>query len=468
MHYEKHKIVVRPADRFTPVGLAKKLNAIALLESSSLNMYTGRYSILLIQEAFRVIADTKSVYIQFPDGRTSSFKQYTDILDALLQTATQHKDLHTDFPLPAGGLGYLSYEYCQFCNTIQLRKKKASLQLPMAMFLFGHIFAIFDHYCENIFYVGINYQEASIDLSAALITLENKINDMDFTYLQHAPHYDISSDSSSLPQHDHFYKNAISHIHQYIEDGEIYQCVMSRRLKVQNKRPAFENYRQLRRLNPAPYLFYFDFGTFQLMGSSPEVHVKVKDKKAIMHPIAGTRRRGHNAQEDRHLAKELQNDAKERAEHLMLVDLARNDLGKIAVPDTIQVESFMQVEYFATVMHMVSRLQAIVRDGLSSADVLRATFPSGTVSGAPKIRSMEIIDQLEEEQREFYAGVTGYFDAHGNCDTCITIRSAVQKEDHIYIQAGAGIVYDSHPDRELDETKEKLFAFMNMLGVQEL
>jgi anthranilate synthase component 1 len=235
---------------------------------------------------------------------------------------------------------------------------------------------------------------------------------------------------------------------------------------VETELPALEAYRNLRSTNPSPYLFYLDYGEYQLFGSSPEVHVKVKDDRAIIRPIAGTRRRGKDRGEDELLERELLADEKERAEHLMLVDLARNDLGRVCKPGSVTLGEYMGIERYSHVMHIVSEATGVLREGITGADVIRATFPAGTVSGAPKIRAVEIIDRLEPIPRSFYAGLVGYVEPGGNLDSCITIRSGLKKDGMMVLQAGAGIVYDSVPEREYEETGEKLGALATALGVE--
>jgi anthranilate synthase component 1 len=219
-------------------------------------------------------------------------------------------------------------------------------------------------------------------------------------------------------------------------------------------------------MNPSPYMVYMDFGGFQLFGASPEVHVKARDGKAIIRPLAGTRRRGGSAAEDATLEKELLADPKERAEHLMLVDLARNDLGRVCAPGSVEVTQFMEVERYSHVMHIVSNVEGRLADGMTGRDALRATFPAGTVSGAPKIRAIEVIDALEPHQRGFYAGVVAHVESDGSLDSCIAIRSAVKQGDIVTLQAGAGIVYDSVPETEYQETESKLRALSRALGME--
>jgi anthranilate synthase component 1 len=247
---------------------------------------------------------------------------------------------------------------------------------------------------------------------------------------------------------------------QYIIAGDVIQVVLSQRLSRPTAAHPFSIYRALRVVNPSPYMYYLHLGDFQVIGASPEMLVRVEGGEVVTHPIAGTRRRGRTAEEDAALEEDLRRDEKERAEHLMLVDLARNDVGRVARPGTVRVPQFMEVERYSHVMHLVSHVTGQLRPELSCYDALRACFPAGTVSGAPKIRAMEIIAELEPDRRGPYAGAVGYFDYSGNMDTAITIRTVVLKDGIASVQAGAGIVYDSVPEREYEETMSKAAALL--------
>jgi anthranilate synthase component 1 len=249
-----------------------------------------------------------------------------------------------------------------------------------------------------------------------------------------------------------------------IRAGDAFQVVLSRRFDASFTGSPFDIYRALRSINPSPYMFFLDFGDFALLGASPEVMVRVEDGKALLRPLAGTRRRGRDAAEDTALRVELLADEKERAEHIMLIDLARNDLGRVAVPGSVTVDRMMEVENYSHVMHIVSEVSARLRPDVDIFDVIRATFPAGTVSGAPKIRAMEIIDEIEKDRRGPYAGLVGYFSYAGGFDSCIAIRSALVKDGKISVQAGAGIVYDSVGEREYEETAEKAQAMLSAIG----
>jgi anthranilate synthase component 1 len=247
---------------------------------------------------------------------------------------------------------------------------------------------------------------------------------------------------------------------EYILAGDIFQVVPSQRFAVPFRLPPFALYRALRRLNPSPFLFFLDFGGFAVVGSSPEILVRLRDGVVTIRPLAGTRRRGATPQEDRELAAELLNDPKERAEHLMLLDLGRNDVGRVAKIGTVDVTERLQVEYYSHVMHIVSNVQGRIDEGHDAMDALIAGFPAGTVSGAPKVRAMEIIEELEPERRGIYAGAVGYFAANGTMDTCIALRTAVVKDGVMYVQAGGGIVADSDPESEYQESCNKARALI--------
>lgn len=254
------------------------------------------------------------------------------------------------------------------------------------------------------------------------------------------------------------YEKKVEKIKQYIKDGHIFQTVLSQRWTVKTKQTGFEIYRELRKLNPSPYLYYYNFGEFEIIGSSPEMIVKQTDSRVYTCPIAGTRKRGKDKEEDIRLEKELLSDEKEKAEHVMLVDLARNDMGRISQLGTVKVSDFMSIQRYSHVMHIVSLVEGKKNGKLHPLDLVSSFLPAGTLSGAPKIRAMEIIDELESVRRGLYGGATGYLDFGGNMNFCITIRTMVKKCDRVYLQAGAGIVADSIPENEYMECCNKVMA----------
>lgn len=263
------------------------------------------------------------------------------------------------------------------------------------------------------------------------------------------------------------YTNKVNKIKQYIKEGHIFQTVLSQRWTINTKQTGFDLYKELRELNPSPYLYYFNFGEFEVIGSSPEMLVKQQGNKVYTCPIAGTRRRGADAEEDALLKDELLRDEKERAEHVMLVDLARNDMGRICEFGTVKVTQFMEVTNYSHVMHIVSMVEGRKKGEFHPFDLVSSFLPAGTLSGAPKIRAMEIIDELETVRRGLYGGATGYIDFSGDMDFCITIRTMIKKGENVYLQAGAGIVADSVPENEYQECCNKVMALAKTLVEEE-
>ncbi|MCQ2573939.1 MAG: chorismate-binding protein [Treponema sp.] len=467
-----------PSDRYTPFSLAKKIGAKAVLESARFNAGKDRYSILMTEEAFHVLQDDDGVAFII-DGRRVPFTSKTvesagseiemiapgskiphtpDILDALLYVAEENELPVKGIPLPASGVGYLSYEFCARCDTITLAPQTDELKIPESEFVVGHIYIIFDHFTEQLHIFGLNYTEHQIDLEKAVANLKNRLNDLDFSYLSSPEEVYSSRIITDLEVSEREYKEKVVALKKEIIAGNIFQAVPSRRLQIECENSAMEIYRRLRSINPSPYLLFIDFGDRQLVGSSPESLVRVRDGIASIRPIAGTRRRGKDSAEDEALKQNLLSDPKEKSEHLMLVDLARNDLGRVCEAGSVEVTRYMDCEYFSHVMHLVSDVQGKVRSDYKQIQVLRSAFPAGTVSGSPKISAIEILSRLEKVKRKFYAGAVGYIQTSGDLDFCIGIRCALKQNSTWTLQAGGGIVYDSNPDREWEETNEKLGA----------
>ena len=452
------------AERFTPVTLARKLDARVLLESASFMKGRERYSILLVREAF-CVRETDAGVVLVRDGTETRLPDPEhDILDVLRAFAAEHQGSAFEFPFPAGGIGFLSYEYASRFDTVRLQERPDVLGLPHAAFLFGHLFAVFDHYVDSVTLLGINYDGYEIDLDAAIDAAMARIDDMDFNFMAPQRHRGTAEvvDEGDPPR----FMDGVREVREEIIAGNLLQGVLSRRLAVRTDLPALEAYRNLRHTNPSPYMFYLRYDGFELFGASPEVHVRCRQGRAILRPIAGTRRRGADRAEDATLEAELLGDEKELAEHLMLVDLGRNDLGRVCVPGSVEVTELNVIELYSHVMHIVSQVEGNLFPDRDGIDALRATFPAGTVSGAPKIRAMEVIDRLEAAPRSFYAGVVGYVEPDGSLDTCIAIRCGLKKDGVMVLQAGAGVVFDSSPERELEETDEKLGALVRALGVR--
>ncbi|MGL1894596.1 MAG: chorismate-binding protein [Spirochaetaceae bacterium] len=457
-------IKVISGERFTPFALAEKLQAKVILESSSLAKGRERYSLLLIEEAFRVSQKDKDISLIKNKKKYKLNHGGDDILSVLEYFASQHPKVHQDFPFPAGGIGFLSYEFCRFCDDINFSKQEDELKLPDAEFIFPHVVVVIDHYSDLIYLIGLNYKEAETDLKSLVDQTEDRIHDLNFNYMA-KKEKTYHSEILTLGAGKEEFIEGVHKVKDEIVKGNLLQGVLSRRLDIKTDIPAFEAYRNLRSANPSPYMFYIDFGEYQLFGASPEVHVKIDRDKVLMRPIAGTRRRGKDNAEDIALEKELLSDEKEKAEHLMLVDLARNDLGRICLGGSVKPTELMRIERYSKLMHIVSEVEGKLPENFRPSDAVRATFPAGTVSGAPKIQAIETICQLEKQKRGFYAGLVGYMGVEGELDTCISIRCALKKGEHLYLQAGAGIVYDSTPEREFEETGEKMRALALAVGV---
>ncbi len=467
------------SERYTPYSLARKIGAKAILESASFAKGRERYSILMAEEAFKAIQDEDGVAF-IVDGKRIPFdakdadsrdalgrKKEADILDAVLYIAEQNKvysnGKEVEIPIPASGVGYLSYEFAARCDNIKFFEQKDELKIPESFFMVGHIYVVFDHFTETMHIIALNYNEHQIDLESAVEKLIKRMNDMDFSYVEEEETHFEYKILTDLEQSKKEYIEKVEALKKHIIAGDIIQAVPSRRLQISCKAAALTVYGKLRKVNPSPYLFYIDFGDFQLTGSSPESLVRVRHNKASIHPIAGTIRRGKTDEEDAVLKETLLSNPKERAEHLMLVDLARNDLGRVCEKGSVTVPQFMECELYSHVIHIVSNTEGIVKEGVKPIQVLRASFPAGTVSGAPKISAMQILSGLEKTKRRFYAGAVGYVQSNGDLDFCIAIRSALKQGDVWSLQAGGGIVYDSEPEREFTETCEKLGALVDTL-----
>jgi anthranilate synthase component 1 len=387
-----------------------------------------------------------------------------DPLDMVEKELAQfHAVSIADLPRFHGGMvGYLSYEAARHFERLPCPVQDPH-GLPESVLMLADTLLVFDHVTHKIKVVSHAHLAGDVDTAyrEATCKIDDLVNrleqPMHSEALKNVPpaRAEVSSNFSRTE-----FEAIVSKAKEYIYAGDIIQTVLSQRLARHTYANPFAIYRALRSINPSPYMYYLHLGDFYIAGASPELLVRVEDGIVSTHPIAGTRRRGKDATEDLALEEELKNDEKERAEHIMLVDLGRNDIGRISEPGTVEVTQLMDVERYSHVMHLVSHVQGKLRDGLSQFDALRSCFPAGTVSGAPKIRAMEIIAELEKEQRGPYAGAVGYFDFSGNLDTAITIRTIVIKDNIAYIQAGAGIVADSVPEREYQESLNKAQALL--------
>ena len=366
-----------------------------------------------------------------------------------------------------GAVGYLAYETVRRLEELP-SPDSDPLALPESVFMFVDTMLIFDHTANKIKIVSHARPDGDAD-SAYQATIR-KIEDLAKRLekpLKHPRH--PAEDTPAEPAE--IYSNLtkaefeanVEKARQYITEGEAIQIVLSQRLSRRTNAHPFNIYRALRGINPSPYMFFLDLADFQIIGSSPEILVRAAGGTVTTRPLAGTRPRGKTPAEDKLLEKELRNDEKERAEHIMLVDLGRNDIGRVSLPGTVKVSELMDVERYSHVMHLVTNVEGKLRPDLTLFDALRACFPAGTVSGAPKIRAMEAIAELEPDKRGPYAGCVGYFSFSGNMDTAITIRTIIMTDGTAHVQAGAGIVYDSVPAREYEETMNKARALLNAI-----
>ena len=459
------------ADLETPVSAFQKLAGgrphAFLLESVEGGAVRGRYSILgFAPDAIWRCNGTKAEINRDPAAHSEDFVAASEPPLQSLRSFLAASKLEVPAELPpmaAGVFGYLGYE------TVRLMEKLAApkpdpIGMPDAVLVRPTIVVVFDAVKDVITVVTpvrpAKDVPAAIALAAACERIERVVRDLDAPLQKAAPQARVETGPlaprSNTPARD--YEAMVRRAKEYIFAGDVFQVVLSQRFEAPFALPAFALYRALRRVNPAPFLYFLDFGGFAVAGSSPEILVRVRDGKVIVRPIAGTKPRGATPAEDRALADELLADPKERAEHLMLLDLGRNDAGRVSKIATVKVTEQFFIERYSHVMHIVSNVEGELDPKYDALDALIAGFPAGTVSGAPKVRAMQIIDELERDARGLYAGAVGYFAADGSMDTCIVLRTAIVKAGRMYVQAGAGIVADSDPASEQKECENKAKA----------
>ena len=465
------------ADFETPVSALAKIDqgpCAYLLESVEGGEKWARYSFLGSGSPILIQGSDRELVVS-EGRRRRRVPVTTDVLASL-------RDMMADYrPVPVAGLprfcggavGYLSYDVVrQFERLPSLRKDV--LGLPQVSFLLTDTLLIFDNVAQTIKVVANAhvtdrgnkhaYDDAVCRIDKMIARLRTaRISTTRSPHRRSLPR--PPTFTSNMSKSD--FEKMVVQTKDYIKSGDIFQGVLSQRWQASIRARPFDIYRALRVINPSPYMYYLRFPDVELVGASPEVLVRCENGLVQLRPIAGTRRRGITEEEDRALRDELLANAKERAEHVMLVDLGRNDVGRVAVPGTVRVRDFMVVEQYSHVMHLVSQVEGRLQSGKDAYDVLRACFPAGMVSGAPKIRAMEIIEELEPSRRGPYAGAVGYFGFSGNMDTCINIRTVVVKRRQALIQAGAGIVADSDPEAEYDETCNKAKAMMRAVEMAE-
>ena len=465
------------ADLDTPLSTYLKLaNApySYLFESVHGGEKWGRYSIIGLP-CKKVIKISAYEISQYEDGDLISQQTVTDPLQWINDFQAQFK-VYEDEKLPrfTGGLvGYFGYETIGYIEKRLAKSAKPDpLETPDILLMVSEEVVVFDNLSGKLFII-VQVDTDTDDIDSAVQNGETRLQQIADELRTKLP--EKTSHVKQAVREEDFvsgfteqgYKDAVSKAKQYIVDGDIMQVVLSQRLTIPFNAPPLDLYRALRSLNPSPYMYYLDLGDHHIVGSSPEILVRLEDEQVTVRPIAGTRPRGVDEASDLALEKELLADPKELAEHLMLIDLGRNDAGRVSKTATVKLTDKMVVERYSHVMHIVSNVTGELKQGLTAMDVLRATFPAGTVSGAPKIRAMEIIDEFEPVKRGIYSGAVGYLSWNGNMDTAIAIRTAVIKDKHLSIQAGAGIVYDSVPENEWAETMNKARAIFRAVSMAE-
>ena len=463
------------ADTQTPVSAYLRLAAggrnTFLLESVEGGEIRGRFSIIGLAPdlIWRCRGTTAEINRAPQDGDEfiADDRPPMESLRALMAESAM-TDTGTLPPMAAGLFGYFGYDMIRHIEAIP-DSNPVAIDTPDSMLVRPSLIAIFDRLRDSITLVvqvrPTEWDEPAAAWNVAQSRIANALKALDAPM----PATEAGGSQAVLPQpqsnvDQQDFLAMVETAKDHIRAGDIFQVVLSQRFSIPFHLPAFNLYRSLRRLNPSPFLFFFDFDDLAIVGSSPEILVRLRDDVVTIRPIAGTRKRGATPEEDAANAEDLMGDVKERAEHLMLLDLGRNDVGRVARPGTVRVKSNYEVEYYSHVMHIASQVEGEIRPDLDAVDAMIAGFPAGTVSGAPKIRAMQIIDELEPDRRGVYSGAIGYISAAGDLDTCIALRTALVRDGKLHIQAGAGIVYDSDPQAEYEETQNKAMALIRAAG----
>jgi anthranilate synthase component 1 len=460
------------ADLETPVAAYLKLahgrpNAF-LLESVEGGATRGRYSVIgmapdLIWRCENGHASVNRSAPSAPHAFVAETRPPLESLRALIDET--RLDVPPGLPPMAGGLvGYLGYDMVRQMEKLP-EKNADTIGVPEGLMTRPSLFAIFDNVNDELTLVAPVYPAPEVSPEAAWAMAQGRLDDAETALERPLPRQpppvmlpDPPAPASNFTKEG--FLAAVARCKDYVMAGDAFQIVLSQRFSMPFALPPFALYRSLRRINPAPFMVYLDFGAFSVVASSPEVLVRLRDGTVTIRPLAGTRRRGVTRDEDLALERELLADPKERAEHLMLLDLGRNDVGRVSALGSVKVTESFVIERFSHVMHISSNVEGRLAEGLDALDALIGGFPAGTLSGAPKVRAMEIIEELEPDRRNIYAGCIGYFAANGTMDTCIGLRTALVKDGTMYVQAGAGIVADSDPESEFEECQQKARALV--------
>lgn len=451
------------ADTFTPVSVYLKIrdkypNSI-LLESSDYHTNDNSFSYICFNPMAIIKASNEQLTTKFPDGSTQ-VKEITKTLNvpAEIQEFTKRFEAGSTegFKFVTNGIfGYTAYDAVRYFEDIEITKKDNSLAIPDIYYAVYQYVIAFDHF-KNIAYIFAHDCNSQSDLDAVHQLIKSQ-NHTTFKFFKDG---DITSNLT-----DDEFKEHVKIAKKHCARGDVFQLVLSKKFSQAFKGDEFNVYRTLRSINPSPYLFYFDYGDFKIFGSSPEAQLVVKEDRAEIHPIAGTFKRTGNDEQDAILAKQLSADEKENAEHVMLVDLARNDLSRHGTD--VKVETYKEVQFFSHVIHLVSKVVAIKHADTPTMQVVADTFPAGTLSGAPKHRAMQLIDKYEKTGRSYYGGAIGFMDFNGNFNHAILIRTFVSKNHELHWQAGAGLVSKSDPETELQEVYNKLGALTKAIELAE-
>jgi len=470
------KTIIREisADLETPISVYMKLRgegASFLLESVEGGERIARYSFIGIKPRAQYIIRANEVeVIEADSSRTVTLDDKTDPTYFLQEEMSRFNfKAQAGVPRFIGGLvGYLGYESVRFFEPVLKSRMNRSANLPDGMYLLADTVIAFDHARRSLSLIA-NVLDGDVDsANRKLDEIESRIHQP----LPPVAKRDVQSSKTHSNMTQGRFEDMVRDAKEFIAAGDIFQVVLSQRFTRETNVEPFDVYRAVRRLNPSPYMFFFDFGIVDdeplfIVGSSPEMFVRLEGRTASIRPIAGTRPRGADAAADAALAEELLADPKERAEHVMLVDLSRNDFGRVCEYGTVRVSDFFTIEKYSHVMHIVSHVEGKLRPEFTAFDLVRAAFPHGTVSGAPKVRAMEIISDLEPDPRGAYAGMVGYFGFDGNMDTCLAIRTMIGRGNKYSVQAGAGIVADSDPGTEFQETVNKASAMLKAIEMAE-
>ena len=455
------------AEKLIPIDIFEKFKSKGsyFLESAEVDMKWGRYSIIGLPSESSIKVKNSEIFLNLKgvEEKISSSDPLKFIENYLEENFYPDTG---DLPIFSGGLvGFFGYESIRLIETkLQKTSKNQAHEIEDINLLISDKVMIFDNLektLEIVFYSDPNLENSYEDTFSEIGKLLERLESQNDSDNEVQPKKEIIFKSNMNFKQ---YSKSIEKIKDYIIEGDVMQVVFAQERSADFNLSPFELYKSLRKLNPSPYMFFLDFGDYQLVGSSPEILVRLEHGDITVRPIAGTKPRGQNEKEDLQLEEELKNDPKELAEHLMLIDLGRNDIGRVAEIGSVNTNEKMVIERYSHVMHLVSNVVGKVRDNISPIDALRATFPAGTLTGAPKVRAMEIIDELEVSRRRIYGGAVGYISWSGNMDTAIVIRSAVIKDKKIYVGAGGGIVADSVAEQEWEEVNNKSMAIVKAIN----